>query len=179
MAKESKDNKNLIIGICAAVAAIVVVVVLVVVLAGNSGINDDYFKSDDTKYVFSMETGATSTEDSPQPVKAHEVYTYQDDKITSLKTYYEFTDADAAKKAYEKAGDDYEKAGDENDDSFESMELNGKYIVLTAKAEQYENLTASEVKSNIELMEQLQNSNTDDTDEDTEETENEEKEEEE
>ena len=152
MAKQSKDNKNLILGICAAVAVVVVVVVLAVVLInkGNS-INDDYFKSDDTKYVLTMETGATGDEETPEPVKAHEVYTYEGDKITSLKTYYEYADADAAKTAFDKAGDEYDK------ESYESIELNGKYIVLTAKADQYENLKAADIKANIELMEQLKN----------------------
>ena len=152
MAKQSKNNTNLILGICAAVAVVVVVVVLAVVLInkGNS-INDDYFKSDDTKYVLTMETGETSSEEDPQPVKAHEVYTYEGDKITGLKTYYEYTDADAAKTAYDKVGDEFDK------ESYESIELNGKYIVLTAKADQYENLKADDIKANIELMEQLKN----------------------
>ncbi|MBR3236619.1 hypothetical protein IKF92_03005 [Candidatus Saccharibacteria bacterium] len=158
MAKKSNNN-NLILGICAAVAVVVVIVVIAVVVIGKGNtLNDDYFKSDDTKLVLSMETGTGTGDETSEPVKAHEVYEYKDESITSLKTYYEYANEDAAKAAYDKAKED------ELPEGYESMELNGKYIVLTAKADQYENLKASDVKENIEFMEQLKNHNVEDTD---------------
>lgn len=153
MAKKSKNNKNLIIGICAGVAALVVIIVLVVVLVVNSGrINDDYFKTDDTKFVFSMETGSSNSEDgeSDTPVKIHEVYTYEGETITGQKYYYEFVNAEAAKNALEAEKENF-------DDSFENIELNDKYIVMTVKPEQYQDLTTTDVRENYELFEKLNN----------------------
>ena len=151
MAKEeAKNNKKLILGICGAIVAIVVIVVVVVVLLNNKKptLNDDYFKSDDTKLVITLE-GEAGEENSP--VKQHQVYTYSGDTITGLKSYAEFANADDAKKAY----DDYKASGDT--DTFTNIELDGKYIIMTVPEDQYKELTTSAVKSYIELFESIKN----------------------
>lgn len=163
--KSNKDNKNMIIGICAGVAAIVVIVVLVVVLvARGGGISDDYFKSDDTKYVLTVETDESTLNDDEKayaPVKTHVVYTYSGDEITGMKTYAEYKDSASAKKAY-----DLMKEADAS--SVEGAVIDGKYIVATGTAESYEGMTASDVKSYIEFMDSLQNMNLDDVTDTTE-----------
>lgn len=168
--KAKKDNKNLIIGICAAVVVVVVIVIAVVLATRGTKLNDDYFVSDDTKYVLTVETGDLYTDDDDSdevvPVKTHLVYTYSGDEITGLKAYYEFADDAAAKTAY----DQYVEADLSNE--YASIELDGKYVILTANASEYEDLTADDVKQRIEFMEMLNNMDlTDGSEDDTEEVE--------
>lgn len=154
--KTKKDNKNLIIGICAAVVVLVVVVVAVVLATGGSQLNDDYFKSDDTKYVLNYDTGSLDLDVEDEyaefmPLKTHIVYTYDGDTITSMKTYAEYADAAAAKTALDKM----KEAGEADDGAI----LDGKYIVVTADESEYKDTKASDVKRQIEVFEMLQNMN--------------------
>lgn len=158
--KTKKDNKNLITGICIAAAAVVAIVIAIVFIVRGSGptLNDDYFKSDDTKYVYTIDADSLEVDDDEEsytPLKAHVVYTYSGDEITGMKTYAEYADAATAEKAY--------AAMKEADaDEAKKAEVNGKYIVYTNDAEDYEGLTASDVKQQIEFMESIQNMNFDD-----------------
>ena len=156
---KKKDNKNLIIGICVAVVAVVAIILAVVFLVkGNNAISDDYFKSDDTKYVLTVdtETMGLDTEDQTYvPVRTHIVYTYSGDEITGMKSYVEYADAATAQKAFE----EMKASGEEG---IEQAEVNGKYIVVTADKEEYEDMTASDVKQQIEFMEMLKNMGDDD-----------------
>lgn len=166
---KKKDNKNLIVGICVAVVALIVVIVAIVMLGRNNvALNDDYFKSDDTKYVLTVDTDSMDidTEDEEYvPVKTHVVYTYSGDEITGMKSYAEYADAATAEKAFKQL-----KESDEEE--AKTAELNGKYIVITNDASDYEGLTASDIKERIELMEMLQNMGSDiDEDEDEDEVE--------
>lgn len=154
MAKRAKkDNKNMIIGcICAAVVVIVVIVVAVT-LATRSGLNDDYFKSDGTKYVLTIESDEMGgSEDNYNPVRTHIVYTYSGDEITGMKTYGEFANADKAKEAYNAIKD----AGED----MANYALDGKYIIVTGTEDQYKDMKASDVKAQIEFMESLKNIDT-------------------
>lgn len=149
--KTNQKNKNLIIGICAALAVVVVIVVAVVLIANNTGINDSYFVSDGSKYVLTIDNSDSDTteDDAYTPLKTHIVYTYSGDAITSLKTYYEYKDADAAKAAF-----DY--MSQETDEEVGKIELNGKYVVITSPEDQYKDLTANDVKEQIDFMNSLQ-----------------------
>lgn len=157
MAKEAKSNKNLIIGICSAVVVIAIIAVVAFVIIKNQkpALNDQYFVSDDSKLVISMDVDDESS-DSASPIKQHQVYTYSGDTITGLKNYVEFaTEADA------KAAYDTYKNSDETSEWFADIELNGKYIIMTSAEEQYKDLTTSAVKQYIELFESLKNLNVD------------------
>ena len=150
-AKQSKkDNKNLIIGCCAAIA-VVIAIIITVVLINNNSLNDNYFVSDNTKYVLTIETDE-SDNDEYAPLKTHLVYTYDGDKVTGMKTYYVYGNNDSAKKAF-----DALKEAINNEEEAKSMELNDKYIIITASEESYKDLTASDVKQQIEFMESLKN----------------------
>ena len=162
MAKKSKskakDNKNLIIGICTAVVVVLAIIITVVIVANNSGLNDSYFVSDDSKYVITLDTDEEELEgDETAALKTHLVYTYEGDKITSMKTYLEYADANAAKAAFDIIK---ESGGDEA----KNAELNGKYIIVPADEEDYKDLTASDVKEQIEFMESLKNLDSEDYD---------------
>ena len=155
--KANKDNKNVIIGICAAVALVVVVIVTVVLVMNSNTLNDSYFVSDNTKYVFTLESNESDySEGEIAPVKTHLVYTYEGDKITSMKSYSQYADEATAKKAF----DAMKEAGGEE---AEDIELKGKYVIATAKEDTYKDLTASSVKQQLDFMESLKNANTDET----------------
>ena len=151
-----KDNKNLIIGICAAVVVVAIIIIAVVLGTRGGGLNDDYFVSDGTKYVLTIESDGTEEDDEYTPLKTHLVYTYEGDKITSMKSYYVYADADTAKAAY----DAMKEAGGEE---AEGIELNGKYIIITAEEDVYKDLTTDDVKQQIEFMEMLKNLGTDES----------------
>lgn len=164
MVKETKkNNSGIIVGICCAVV-LVVAIVLAVVLANQNQLGDAYFKSDGTKYVLTFDADEMTSDDEAEytPVKTHIVYTYKDDTVTGLKTYAEYADSATAKKAYD--------ALKEGGTDLTNIELNGKYIIETATAEQYEGLTASDVKRQIDFYESLKNGslNQDDTSEEPE-----------
>jgi len=162
MANKAKNNKNLIIGICAAVVVVIVVIVAIVLATrgGSAQLNDSYFVSDDTKYVLTLETD--DSEEEYAPVKTHVVYFYSGDDVTGMKAYYEFADAASAKDAF-----DYYKEAMEGED-YQDISMDGKYIIVTSNESAYEDLTASDVKQQIEFMEMLKNMDlteqTDDTD---------------
>lgn len=164
--KSKKDNKNLIVGCLAALAVVIVIIITVVLVTNNSGLNDNYFVSDDTKYVITYEADESDEEDEYSPIKTHVVYTYKDDTITGMKTYYAYANEATAKTAY-----DTLKGIIDDDDEISSIELNGKYIVITASEDSYKDLTASDVKEQIEFMESLKNLDFDDSDEEVEDVE--------
>ena len=161
--KAKKDNKNLIIGICAAVVVVVAIIIAVVFATkGTVKIDDSYFVSDGTKYVLTVEGGYLDSgdEDIAQAVKTPMVYTYSGDTITGATLYQEYTDEATAKSVYDalKAQDPDEVAG---------VSVNGKYLVAEMPKEEYEDMTASDVKEQIEFMEMFNNMNLDDEDYET------------
>ena len=162
--KAKKDNKNLIIGLCVAVLAIAVIVVAVVLATkGTTNLSDAYFKSDDTKYVLTIDGDQMDIEDADEyePVKTHIVYYYSGDTVNGMATYMEFADESTAKTALEA----YKSVDQEG---IKNLSVNGKYLVIEMTEDQYADMTASDVKQQIEFMEMLKNMDSDST-EDTEE----------
>ena len=156
--KAKKDNKNLIIGICAAVVVVVVIVVAIVLAGSGNKLNDQFFVSDGTKYVLTMDADDMGLEgEEYSPNKVHIVYFYSGDEVTDLKSYYEYADEASAKTAF----DAFKELGDEES----NYTIEGKYIILTADAEEYEGMTASDVKQQVEFMESLKNMDFDTEDE--------------
>lgn len=164
-----KKNIGLIAGICCAV--VVVAVVLIVVLTtrgGVGGLSDAFFVSDDSKYVLTLGSeDLVVSEDEIAPEKMHLVYFYSDEVITSEKTYYQFADEATAKQMYE-----YYK--ENNGDLYEEIALEGKYVIITSKAEDYDGVTATDIKQQIEFMEMIKNIESDGSEETLEEGETEE-----
>ena len=135
--KAKKDNKNLIIGICAAVVAVVVIVIAAVLATNGSTtkIDDSYFVTDDTKYVVTME----GDEESGSASKVYYVFTHSGDKITGAAMYAEFENEDAAKAAFE----EYKT---ENEDTT-NVSVNGKYFIIKSEANEFEDYTLEDIKS--------------------------------
>lgn len=146
---QRKNNSMLIGGICLALVVVAIVVVAIVMM-NKSKLNDSYFVSDGSKYVFTMET--TGERDETMPVKTHVVYTYTDDTITGMKTYAEYANAGEAKKAY-----DLYVSSEGTPVEMSRYSLDGKYVILDADKSEYEDLKASDVKQQIEFMEMLKN----------------------
>lgn len=145
-----KTNKNLIIGICAAIAVVIVVVVAVILIPKGAGpIDDSYFVSDSSKYVLNLDQDYLNEDEEYSPLESHMVYFYSGEKITGLTIYYEYADATTAKAAYDtlEAADAFS--------AFKSVTLDGKYVVFVTNPSDYEELTASDVKSQIEFVELL------------------------
>lgn len=157
--KASKNKKNVIIGICSAVAAVILIAVAVVVIVINTNkkLDDSYFVSDGNKYVLTINYSDIASEtdlgeDSAyMPNKIHEVYTYSGDTITGLKHYYEYSDENSAKNAFEfiKA----ESAGEGASDTAD-VSIDGKYIIAVADESEYSDYTASNIKETIEFYQE-------------------------
>ncbi len=161
--KAKKNNKNLIIGICAGVLVIAVVIVAVI-FATKSSLNDAYFVSDDSKYVLTVDRDMLETEDKENsPIKTHIVYYYSGDTITGVTTYMEFDNDATAKVAL-----DLYKNADQT--GVKSLKTDGKYLVVEMTEDQYKDLTASDVKQQVEFMEMLKKSGTNNPDGANEET---------
>lgn len=147
------DTKTLqkilnVLGVITVCLLVAIIAVLAIQKLQPEPLDEDYFVSDDTKSVIGMSaSGATS---DPTHVQTFVVYTYEGDKVTGLKTYFEYTDEAAAAAAIEAR---------KSQPEFENAELNGKYIVVTAKPESYEGLTASDVKQQEEAIRKFQADN--------------------
>lgn len=162
-----KNNTGMIVGICCVIVAVIVIIIAAVAISSNSGLNDSYFKSDGSKYVLTINQDEMTTSEGEEanytPKKTHIVYEYKDDTITGVKVYYEYADNETATKAL-----DYIKEN-QGTESYKELTTNGKYVVITMNESDYEGVTASDVKSQIEAYEALKNTNLDDitTDETT------------
>lgn len=149
--KHRFGKKNYTYLVCAAISIISIIIIVVVVVASiNRGtISDDYFVSDDTKSVISLESSRPSNENGSS-IKTHIVYTYDGDTITSLKTYFEYTSPEAAQAALDTI---------KTNPDFANAEVNGKYIIVTSDPKQYEGLTVSDVKQQAAAIKQMQETN--------------------
>ena len=145
-----KHHKVLILT-SALTAVAVVVVVIVVVSINHHPITDDYFVTDETKYVMTLtpETDEKKTPNSRGLVQTFYVYDRDGDTITGIKTYFEYVDEATAKTNYEKTKDQQE---------FKNAELNGKYIIVTMDKDQYKGLKTSDVEQQIENIQRFINS---------------------
>ncbi len=154
MAEKAKNNKNqgLILGLCIAIIIIAVIVAAIIAIMisrrnGLTGLNDSYFTTDGSKYVIEMDGDDLYVEDEISiPNKYYLVYNYSGDNITGLKAYYQYNEIDTAQKVYQYFLDNYSSL-------YDSIDIDGTYIILTIPASDYEGITASDVKTQIELIE--------------------------
>ncbi len=108
-------------------------------------ISDDRFISNSTQTTINL-TPTNSTSGSAHR-QTHVVYEYKDDLVVSMKTYFEYEDAESAEIAYETLKNQLE---------FKDSELIDKYIVVTADASQFEGLTASDIRQQAAAIEAYQ-----------------------
>ena len=155
MTNESKRTKNPIVAICAIVVAVILLVVVAILLfSGNKKLDDSFFVSDGSKYVYTTNTDDMLGLDFGEytPEKIHLIYFYSGDKVTDLRVYYEFKDEEAAKSAAE-----YIKGA--NDGALKSLTTNGKYVIVSTDEALQEGMTAEDAKQQVEFMEMLRKIN--------------------
>ena len=172
MAEEAKNNK--LISIIAGVALVIVAAVVgIIMINKNKGevLNDDFFKTTDSKIVIS---NASNSTDPAVAKKVHQVYTIDGDKITGLKVYSEFESEQAAKEADSKP----EIAEAMKSGTYKDHKVQGKYIIVTMNDSLYASLTVDQLKATAAALEQAIQNGVDQqtqTTEDTEKTEKTEK----
>lgn len=145
-ARKRKFNKKTIQNICVFSSAIAVIAIMAILLNmfRQPIVNDEYFVSDDTKEVVSLNASGNSSSS-----RTFIVYSYSGEEVTGLKTYFEYEDEESAKAALQLLKDQPE---------FKNAELEGKYIVVTADESQFKGLTASDVKQQNEALKKFQQS---------------------
>ena len=149
----NKKNRSIIVAIISALVIIAAIVIIIIVLNNNT-INDSYFVSDDSKLVINLKNNP-SEDDLYTPQESHLVYYYSGNDITGFKAFYKYSNANAAKTAY----DFYYNNGE---NYYEKIETNGNYVVITTKESDYSSLTAEDVRQQIEYLNAV-NSTTEDT----------------
>ena len=153
MAKKKSAKKNdakkfnktyVIFGILAAIIVILVVVIVAINL--NPKIESSYFHTTDGKIVLTMEDEMFAPDESEweAPI-VHVVYYYGGEKVSGVKIFYEYENEATAKEAYENL---------EISEFAEGKSLNGRFIVMVARKEFYEDVLVSELKENVEVLEQ-------------------------
>jgi len=138
--KKNNKNNNLMIWVFVTLFLLIVMAIAVILtLNGRSNPNTDenFFLSDATKYVVPSDTISPNGDDDP--IAAYDVYYHDGDKITAHKAYYEFVDRETAEGAFT-------NFKNIKDDDIDTVELDGKYIVLVAKPSQYQSFTLEMVK---------------------------------
>ncbi len=144
-----KEKKRIING--KTVFSVFIVLLLIAVVTTLFFMNrvtydDDYFVTDDTKIVLSMDAKTTGFEDSKYvPPITHVVYYYSGDEITGVKVFYEYKDNEVARKANEKISMD-------GKDWANSKALNGKYIIFSMNKDEYEGVTATDTRESVKSI---------------------------
>lgn len=124
------DVKGMVFGVLTFVALVIVVVAIVKLNGRAEEIPE--FKTDETKIVMTMNAEMATFEESEyEPKLTHIVYFHDGEKITNVKVYYEYETEDEAREALDKITMDY----------YSGKKLEGKYIVLQAKRDEYDGLT--------------------------------------
>jgi hypothetical protein len=131
--RNNAKNNNLMMWVFVVLFLLIVISIAVILTLNNANpnLNDDFFVSDGSKYVVVANVGNYGDD---KIVAAYDVYYHNNDTITGHEAYYEFVDEEMAQAALPS----YRANKDEEVDK---IELNGKYIVLTATPKQYEGLT--------------------------------------
>ncbi len=157
-----KNNKNLIYCLGAVVAIVVIAVIAwaVTPLLNRPELGENFFVSDETKTTISL----TPSESSTSAVhETHIVYEYDDDNnVISMKTYFEYPDAETAEIAYESL---------KNQPEFKGAELKDNFIIVTADESQFKGLTASDIRQQADAIRAFQLKTQPQTEENTEEPE--------
>lgn len=139
---KAKVDKKLVYLACGIIAILsVALITWCVIKAFNKSIDEETtFVTNDTQTTITIEPtddGSTS--------QTRTVYEYDgDNNVTSMKTYFEYADKEAAKAAYELIKDQPE---------FKGAEVIDKYIVVTADPNSFKGLTADDIRQQAENLE--------------------------
>lgn len=142
MKRANKFNLKTLYNVLIVVALVAVVVTLIVINNNNSKLelNDEYFVSNDSKYVVAMDADFSNYETSEyEPPVTYMIYYITGDRVSDIKLFYEYLDEEEAKTAYENISMD-------DKDWASGKSLNGKYVILQFKEDEFNGITAEEAK---------------------------------
>ena len=134
-------RSNYGVATCAAVVLAVAITLIVIFFPKPTEVDEAYFVTDDTKSVLNLES------DNPNSTRqTHIVYEYDGDNVSAIKTYFEYPDEAAAAASIEslKKQPEFEKS---------KVELDGKYIVVSANPDSFKGLTVDDVKQQVKAIE--------------------------
>lgn len=134
---EKTRKKNIVVPIIAGIVVLAGVIVAIMLLNRPATLDDNFFVSDDQKYVLNME------DKSYGAIKSHTVVYYKEEQITKVEKYFEFEDDETANIVFN------ELKSDEENNTFD-FSLNKKYIVFTNKVEEYKGISASDIKATFD-----------------------------
>lgn len=128
-----------------AILALAVVIALIVVLNQPEKISQDFFVTDDTKVVMSIDGELSAMEEGEyEPEVTRWVYFHNGEKVTNVKVYYEYEDEEDAAEAFDNITMSEFVAG---------KVLNGKYIVLQMKDDELGDISLEDIREQVEAME--------------------------
>ena len=148
--KPKSTHKYLPIIIAASVLAVTIIAIIITITSlSHPTIDDNFFTSDDTKTTIPLTPSGDDTK-TTSLTKTYLVYDYDDnDNVISMKTYFEYPDAETAKTAYESVKDQPE---------FKGAKVQDKYIIVTADESQYKGLTAYDIKQQADALKAFEES---------------------
>ena len=136
---------------CILVLIITAITTLLLYVFVPKPIDDSFFVSDESKDVVTLEVDKADSV-TTNLLRTHIVYTYENNKVKSLKTYYEYENNELASQALENIKEINKNAAD--------VYLDNKYIVVVSQEKQYENLNPSDIKQQAEAIKAYQDSKT-------------------
>ena len=142
-------NKKLVYIICGIITTLsVVLIIWSVIKASNQHIDEETtFATNDTQTTITVESNDDGTSDK----YTRTVYKFDDNgNVTSMKTYFEYTNNEAAMVAYEVIKDQPE---------FKGAEVVDKYIVVTADSDAIKGLTAEIIRQQSENIKRYYETN--------------------
>ena len=143
-------RKTLLLCIALMVVVTGITIVLLYALTPRT-VDDSYFISDESKDVITLEVDKANSA-TTDLLCTHIVYIYENDRVKSLKTYYEYENNELASQALENIKEINKNAAD--------VYLDNKYIVVVSQEKQYENLNPSDIKQQAEAIKAFQDSKT-------------------
>ncbi len=133
-------NLRMVFNVVIVVALVAVVVILIVLNNHEEKIDESYFVSNDNKIIATMDKEIASYDNSEyEPPITRIVYYLAGEKVDNVKLFFEYENEEDAKVAFE-------NITMEDKPWAANKKLNGKYIVFDFIKEQYDRLTAEQVR---------------------------------
>lgn len=133
--------------VAVAVVALVIVIALILKFGSGEKIESAYFHDGEGKIVLTMDKETAALESSEyEPPITHVVYYHNNNRITEVRAFFEYTDEKFAKEAY----DNLELGG-----FADSKRQSGRFLIFQVKRSYFEDLTLDELKEDVETMKGL------------------------
>lgn len=144
--KKRWNKERLLQGLAFVGSVVLVAVITVVILVlTRPKLDDEFFVSDDTKSTVTLAPDKDETNGTgPRLIQTRVMYLYNGDDVSGMKTYFEYSDEDTARRNLEMI---------QSLPQYESAVVEGNFIIATSKEEQYKGLTKSDIQQQQEAIE--------------------------